>query len=121
VESILSQTWDFIEIILVNDGSTDDSGLICDQMQQKDDRVKVLHKKNGGVSATRNSGIEMASGGFICFVDGDDYVMPDYIEYMLEQLVKNKADIALTTQMFGNFDENKSRVMRLQSGMAKMR
>lgn len=87
----------------------------------KDDRVKVLHKKNGGVSATRNSGIEMASGGFICFVDGDDYVMPDYIEYMLEQLVKNKADIALTTQMFGNFDENKSRVMRLQSGMAKMR
>lgn len=121
VESILSQTWDFIEIILVNDGSTDDSGLICDQMQQKDDRVKVLHKKNGGVSAARNSGIEMASGGFICFVDGDDYVMPDYIEYMLEQLVKNKADIALTTQMFGNFDENKSRVMRLQSGMAKMR
>lgn len=121
VESILSQTWDFIEIILVNDGSTDDSGLICDQMQQKDDRVKVLHKKNGGVSATRNSGIEMTSGGFICFVDGDDYVMPDYIEYMLEQLVKNKADIALTTQMFGNFDENKSRVMRLQSGMAKMR
>lgn len=47
----------------------------------------------------------MASGGFICFVDGDDYVMPDYIEYMLELVVKNKADIALTTQMFGNFDE----------------
>lgn len=105
VESILSQTWDFIEIILVDDGSTDKSGLICDQMKQKDDRVKVLHKKNGGVSAARNSGIEMASGGFICFVDGDDYVMPDYIEYMLEQIVKNKADIALTTQMFGNFDE----------------
>lgn len=57
------------------------------------------------VSAARNSGMEMASRGFICFVDGDDYVMPDYIEYMLEQIVKNKADIALTTQMFGNFDE----------------
>lgn len=105
VESILSQTWDFIEIILVDDGSTDKSGLICDQMKQKDDRVKVLYKRNGGVSAARNSGMEMASRGFICFVDGDDYVMPDYIEYMLEQIVKNKADIALTTQMFGNFDE----------------
>lgn len=121
MESILSQTWDFIEIILVDDGSTDKSGLICDQMKQKDDRVKVLYKRNGGVSAARNSGMEMASRGFICFVDGDDYVMPDYIEYMLEQIVKNKADIALTTQMFGNFDENKLRVTRLKSGMAKMR
>lgn len=63
MESILSQTWDFIEIILVDDGSTDKSGLICDQMKQKDDRVKVLHKRNGGVSAARNSGMEMASGG----------------------------------------------------------
>ena len=105
MESILSQTWDFIEVILVDDGSTDNSGLICDRMQQKDDRVKVLHKNHGGVSAARNSGMEIASGGFICFVDGDDYVMPDYIEYMLEQIIKNKADIALTTQMFGNFDE----------------
>ena len=105
VDSILAQTWNFIEIILVDDGSTDNSGFICDQMQQKDDRVKVLHKSNGGVSAARNSGIEMASGGFICFVDGDDYVMLDYIEYMMEQIIKNSADIALTTQMFGNFDE----------------
>lgn len=105
VDSILAQTWDFIEIILVDDGSTDNSGFICDQMQQKDDRVKVLHKSNGGVSSARNSGIEMASGGFICFVDGDDYVMPDYIEYMMGQITKNNADIALTTQMFGNFDE----------------
>ena len=105
MDSILAQTWNFIEIILVDDGSTDNSGFICDQMQQKDDRVKVLHKSNGGVSAARNSGIEMASGGFICFVDGDDYVMPDYIEYMMEQIIKNNADIALTTQMFGDFDE----------------
>lgn len=105
MDSILAQTWDFIEIILVDDGSTDNSGFICDQMQQKDDRVKVLHKSNGGVSSARNSGIEMASGGFICFVDGDNYVMPDYIEYMMGQITKNNADIALTTQMFGNFDE----------------
>lgn len=105
VGSILSQTWDFIEIILVDDGSTDNSGVICDKMEQKDNRIKVIHKTNGGVSAARNSGMEVASGGFICFVDGDDYVMPDYIEYMLEQIIKNNSDIALTTQMFGNFDE----------------
>lgn len=105
VESILSQTWDFILIILVDDGSTDKSGLICDQMKQKDNQIKVLHKRNDGVSAAQSSGMEIANGGFICFVDGDDYVMPDYIEYMLEQIVKNKADIALITRMFGNFEE----------------
>lgn len=60
MKSILSQTWSFIEIILVYDGSTDNSGLICDQMKQKDNRVKVLHKRNGGVSAARNSGMEMS-------------------------------------------------------------
>lgn len=115
VESILSQTWDFIVIILVDDGSTDKSGLICDQMKQKDNRIKVLHKRNDGVSAAQNSGMEMANGGFICFVDGDDYVMPDYIEYMLEQIVKNKADIALITRMFGNFEEK-----QVESDMTKI-
>ena len=105
METILSQTWDFIVIILVDDGSTDKSGLICDQMKQKDNQIKVLHKRNDGVSAAQSSGMEIANGGFICFVDGDDYVMPDYIEYLLEQIVKNKADIALITRMFGNFEE----------------
>lgn len=89
-------------------------------MKQKDNRVKVLHKGNGGVSAARNSGMEMASGDFICFVDGDDYVMPDYVEYMLEQIIKNEADVALTTQMLGNFDKNKLRVMKLKFGIMKM-
>ena len=106
VESICAQTWDYIEIILVDDGSTDDSGSICDQMSQKDERIKVLHKQNAGVSAARNSGLDMASGDYICFVDGDDYVMPDYVEYMLEHIIKHDADIALTKRMFGNFDEN---------------
>lgn len=105
VESVLAQTWDYIEVILVDDGSIDESGQICDEMMRRDGRIKVIHKENEGVSAARNSGIKAASGGFLCFVDGDDYVMPDYIEYMLEQIIKNKADIALTTQMFGNFNE----------------
>ena len=63
VKSVVNQSYKNLEIILVDDGSTDNSGFICDRMQQKDDRVKVLHKRNGGVSAARNSGMEMASGG----------------------------------------------------------
>ena len=65
----------------------------------------MIHKKNAGVSVARNVGINNSMGDYICFVDGDDYVMPDYIEYMMEQIIKNNADIALTTQMFGNFDK----------------
>lgn len=109
IESILVQTWDYFEVILVDDGSTDLSGNICDEMGKRDSRIKIIHKKNAGVSAARNTGIEAASGGFICFVDGDDYVMDDYIEYMLERIIKQEADIALTTSMFGNFDKHQIR------------
>lgn len=105
IQSICEQTYNNIEIILVDDGSTDNSGIICDEYEKKDVRIKVIHKENTGVSATRNMGIDKSTGDYICFVDGDDYVMSDYIEYMLEQLIENNADIALTTQMFGNFDE----------------
>lgn len=109
IESIMAQTWDYLEVILVDDGSTDLSGNICDEMAQKDSRIKVIHKKNAGVSNARNTGIEASSGGFICFIDGDDYVMPDYIEYMLELIFLKNADIALTTSMFGNFDNYQTR------------
>lgn len=104
------QTYDYIEIILVNDGSTDQSGKICDLLSEKDERIKVIHKKNGGVSSARNTGIDVATGVFICFVDGDDYVMPDYIEYMMELALNNNAEIALTTQIFGNF--NKTQIQK---------
>lgn len=105
IESIMNQEYRNLEIILVDDGSTDNSGEICDAFAKKDNRIRVLHKRNAGVSAARNTGIEACTGDYICFVDGDDYVMPDYVEYMLGQITENKADIALTTQMFGNFDE----------------
>lgn len=105
IKSICEQTYRNIEIILVDDGSTDNSGTICDEYGKKDTRIKVIHKKNAGVSVARNVGINNSMGDYICFVDGDDYVMPDYIEYMMEQIIKNNADIALTTQMFGNFDK----------------
>lgn len=105
IESICKQTHNNIQIILVDDGSTDNSGKICDDYAKKDFRIKVIHKNNKGVSAARNSGLELAEGDFFCFVDGDDYVMPEYVEYMLGLAMENNADIALTTQMFGNFDD----------------
>jgi glycosyltransferase involved in cell wall biosynthesis len=103
IETIIKQTHRNLEIILINDGSLDDSGAICDKYAERDRRIIVIHKQNAGVSAARNSGIEVASGDYVCFVDGDDYVMPDYVEYMLYLAQKYNAEIALTTGMFGNF------------------
>lgn len=104
LESLLRQTYENIEIILVNDGSQDNSKKIIDNFAKKDERVKVIHKNNEGVSVTRNIGILNSTGDYICFVDSDDYVMPDYVEYLLKLILDGKSDIALTTQMFGNFN-----------------
>lgn len=80
VDSILSQTFTDFELILVNDGSKDDSGKICDEYVQKDSRIVVIHKENGGVSSARNKGIDAAQGECITFVDSDDYISEDFIE-----------------------------------------
>ena len=93
LESVMKQTYRNIEIIVVDDGSPDNCGKICDEYALKDDRIIVIHKKNAGVSCARNDGIEKAKGKFICFVDSDDYVMPDYIEKLYNVLVDNNADI----------------------------
>lgn len=84
VESILNQAFSDFEMILVDDGSPDESGKICDEYSAKDTRVKVIHKNNGGVSSARNIGIEAARGEYICFVDSDDYLEKDYLEVLLE-------------------------------------
>lgn len=80
IDSILAQTVSDIEVILVDDGSPDNSGVICDEYAEKDCRVRVIHKPNGGVSSARNAGIEIAYGEWLCFVDSDDYVIPSYLE-----------------------------------------
>ena len=108
IESIIKQNYKNIEIILIDDGSKDSSGKICDQYAKKDTRIKVIHKENNGVSSARNSGIDNATGKYICFVDGDDYVMNDYIEYMLELIKKEKADISICNKMFSNFDNRQT-------------
>ena len=105
IESIQKQDYENLEIILVDDGSDDDSGNIADQYAATDKRIVVLHKQNGGVSSARNAGLGKASGEYICFVDGDDYVMSDYVSYLLSLSINSKADISLTSSMFGNFDE----------------
>jgi len=89
VNSILDQTYKDIHVILVNDGSTDDSGEICDEYVGRDSRVKVIHQINSGVSSARNAGINSSEGSFIQFVDSDDYIERD----MTEILVKNMADM----------------------------
>lgn len=84
VDSILSQTFTDFELILVDDGSPDNSGVICDEFTEKDSRVRVIHKENGGVSSARNAGIDAARGNWITFVDSDDYVTEQYLEDLYE-------------------------------------
>lgn len=82
IDSILNQTFQDFELILIDDGSPDNSGEICDEYAKKDTRIKVIHQKNAGVSSARNKGIEIAKGEYLVFVDSDDEVLPDYIESM---------------------------------------
>lgn len=103
IESIRQQDHRNIEMILVDDGSDDESGRIADEYAGKDDRIAVIHQANGGVSAARNAGLDKAIGEYVCFVDGDDYVMADYVSYLLQIALENDADISLTTAMFSNF------------------
>ena len=113
LESVINQTHTYLEIILIDDGSNDNSGNIADSYALKDSRIKVVHKKNEGVSIARNTGIDIATGEYICFSDADDYLMNDYVEYLLELITKNDADISLTKEMFTTFHpkENKKDVI----------
>lgn len=95
IDSIIRQTYRNIEIILVDDGSTDKSGEICDLYSKKDKRIVVIHKKNGGLSDARNAGIDVAKGQFITLVDGDDYIDKDYVSLLYETLSTNSSDISV--------------------------
>lgn len=103
LDSILSQTHKNLEIILVDDGSPDESGLIADEYARKDNRIKVIHKENGGVSSARNSGLDVATGDYVCFADSDDYLEKDYVEYLLDLALSYDAEIGVTTRMFTTF------------------
>ena len=93
LDSLLSQSHKELEIILIDDGSPDRSGAICDSYAARDSRILVIHQENGGPSAARNAGLERVSGEYVTFVDSDDYIEPDYCEYLLSLAVKHGADI----------------------------
>ncbi len=114
VESIVEQTYQNLEIILVDDGSPDNCPKLCDEWAEKDSRIKVIHKENGGLSDARNCGVKISNGEYITFIDSDDFVLPEYVEYLYSILNKNNADISCcglkyvyTTDRLTSFSDNK--------------
>lgn len=97
IESILSQTYKNLEIILIDDGSPDKCGDICDKYAKEDKRIKVIHKKNEGVSVARNIGIDTSNGKWIAFIDADDWIEKEYICDLINKAKEQNADIALCT------------------------
>lgn len=93
LESVLNNTYQNLQVICVNDGSTDRSLSVLNEYSNNDPRVVVLDKKNGGVSSARNTGLEYATGEFISFIDSDDVILPDYYEFLMEIMLDNQADI----------------------------
>lgn len=110
VDSILNQTYENLEIILVDDGSTDMSGAMCDSFKEQDGRIKVIHKKNGGLSDARNAGLEIATGDYIGYVDSDDWAEPDMFELMVTNCEKYGADVAACrySKVYKNLTVNES-------------
>ncbi|MBQ5852329.1 MAG: glycosyltransferase family 2 protein, partial [Lachnospiraceae bacterium] len=83
VDSLINQTYENIEILLIDDGSKDNSGQMCDEYANKDSRITVYHKENGGLSDARNYGMDRAKGEYIIFIDSDDYVEPNMMEFLI--------------------------------------
>ena len=102
--SVIQQSYDNLEIILIDDGSTDNSSKIYEDVQHKDERVKIFKQDNSGVSKARNNGVKAATGKYICFVDSDDWVEPDYCYELYQLLIQEKADISIIEASYE--DEN---------------
>ena len=96
VDSILSQTYKNIEILLIDDGSTDASGDICNEYCREDSRVSVVHQRNGGLASARNAGIDISTGEYLTFIDSDDYVSSYYIENLVNAIKKFNADLSIS-------------------------
>ena len=93
MDSILSQSYEALEVILIDDGSTDGSGALCDTYEKKDSRVKVIHQKNGGAASAKNAGLRIATGEYLAFADSDDYLEPDAYLFMVSTLESYGADV----------------------------
>ncbi|OME03476.1 glycosyltransferase family 2 protein, partial [Paenibacillus odorifer] len=95
IESIMQQSYENIEIILVDDGSLDKSGDICDEYAKKDNRIKVIHKENAGLSSARNAGIHISKGSYICFIDSDDWINKEFINMLFLKIIEYDADVVV--------------------------
>lgn len=111
LESVCNQTYQEIEIILVDDGSSDNSGRICDSFSATDNRVRVIHKTNGGLSSARNAGLAIARGEYITFLDSDDFLSKNYVKKSLELCLMNKAEISIMKMVFVKEGDNDERIV----------
>lgn len=116
IDSILNQTFRDFELILVDDGSTDQSGRICDEYKEKDNRIVVIHKTNGGLSDARNYGIDRAKGEYITFIDSDDWIKERYIEVLYNNAVKFKVDIS-AVNLHKEYDDISERSCDITEGV----
>ena len=119
ITSIINQTYKNIEIILVDDGSPDDSGAICDKYAIQDNRICVIHKKNGGVCEARNVGMDASSGDYICFVDGDDWLELDFVEYLMRLIQETDSDMAMTDKIFTTRDRKQTEFDKIETWSAE--
>ena len=118
IDSILNQTFKDFELILVDDGSTDNSGNICDEYRKKDRRIKVIHKSNGGLSSARNAGLDIALGKFIAFVDSDDYIHHQMYEIMYSFIKNENADLCICNyEIVDDYYNIKKNNIEIQSNM----
>ena len=117
IQSVMAQTLPDLEIIIINDGSTDESGRILRELTQKDSRIVLLEQANQGVAAARNQGVEKATGKYITFVDGDDYLQEDYIELMYNLAEKETLDMVICGLTY--VDEGGKELNRVVPGVYK--
>lgn len=106
IQSVINQTYSNLEIILVDDGSPDNCPQLCDDWANKDERIKVIHKKNGGLSDARNAGLDIATGEYIAFVDSDDYIESDMYECLLDKIIKTQSQMAICNFEYVDTDGN---------------
>lgn len=106
IDSILKQTYTDFEILLIDDGSLENTFLECERLSLKDDRINVFHKENGGVSSARNMGLDLAKGEYISFVDSDDWIEPNFIEKLVTEINKNDIDLAVSNLIYDKKNSN---------------